>query len=49
MKEGSSGGASFCERFRQGDLGEVFFAGDPKKNEVSERDAECPLNGPPFP
>jgi len=49
MKEGSSGGASLCVGFHQGDLEErAPLLGNPK-DEVFERDAKCPINGPPSP
>jgi hypothetical protein len=41
MKEGSGGGASLCEGFHEGDL----YWGT-QKNEVFEKDAKCPVNGP---
>jgi len=31
MKEGCSGGASLCEEFHEGDLGERSFIGEPKR------------------
>jgi hypothetical protein len=46
MKEGSSGGASLCEGFHEGDLGVgAALLGNPK-DEVFERYAKCPVNGP---
>jgi len=31
MKKGCSGGASLCDGFLEGDLGEGFFIGDPER------------------
>ena len=47
MKEVSSGGASFCEGFHEGDLGGgAPLLGNPKY-EIFERYVKCPVNGPP--
>jgi hypothetical protein len=48
MKVGSSGGASLCEGFHeedQGTLREGSLLGNPK-DDIFERDAKCPVNGP---
>jgi len=47
MKEDSSGGASLCKGFHEGDLGGgLLYWGNPK-DEVFERCENCHVNGPP--
>jgi len=49
MEEGSSGGASLCVGFYEGDLeGGLLNWGNPK-DEVFEKYAKCPVNRPPSP
>ena len=45
MKEGSSGGASLCEGFHEGDLAGGLLYWGTQKNEVFEGRAKCPVNG----
>jgi len=45
MKEGSSGGTSLCEGFHEGYLEGGLLYWEPK-DEVFEKYAKCPVNGP---
>jgi hypothetical protein len=48
MKEGSSGGATLCEGFHEEPWGRDPLLENPRDN-VFERYAKCPENGPPSP